>query len=192
MKVFFIAIGIFISAFLEYIFPPYFGDTAMLAGYFMAGRGDIPLWVAAMSSLAGSITGALAAYYIGLRLGSSYFFLKSGWVKRRVERLQEWYARFGGKLLIINRFLPGMRGIFLYAAGMGKLRFRSVVIYSTISNILWLMLIGYVGSNIGTNWEDVKKVFAAYTRTLGILFTVIFIVILAMRIYRVRKESKAP
>ena len=191
MKVILTAIGIFISAFLEYIFPPYFGDTAMLMGYFMAGRGDIPLWVAIVSSLLGSIAGALSAYFIGFRLGTSYFFLKSKWVTKRVERLHGWYNRFGGKLLIINRFLPGLRGVFLYAAGMGRLRFLEVAIYSTVSNVLWLFLIGYVGLHVGTNWEDVKRAFVAYTRTLGVLFTIIFFMIVARRIYTFIKESKA-
>ncbi len=190
MKAILIAIGIFVSAFLEYIFPPYFGDTAILMGYFLAGRGDIPLWLAAAASLAGSIAGALTAYYIGYRLGNAYFFLRSKWVARRVEKLHGWYGRFGGKLLVINRFLPGLRGVFLYSAGMGRLRFIEVLIYSTISNIAWLILIGYVGLNVGTNWEDVKRIFTAYTRTLGILFMIAFIIIIARRIYIYRKESQ--
>ncbi len=190
MKAIFIAIGIFVSAFLEYIFPPYFGDTAILMGYFMAGRGDIPLWLAASASLAGSIAGALTAYFIGYRIGSAYFFLRSKWVARRVEKLHGWYQRFGGKLLVINRFLPGLRGVFLYSAGIGRLRFIEVLIYSTISNIVWLILIGYVGLNVGTNWEDVKRVFTTYTRTLGILFLIAFLIIIARRIYIYGKESK--
>ncbi len=181
---------IFISAFLEYLFPPYWGDTFILWGFFKAGRGDISLIAAILSSFAGSVIGSFVSYYIGYKVGTSYFLLRSRWVSRRIERLQGWYERFGGKLLIINRFLPGLRGIFLYTAGMGRLKFSEVAIYSTISNLLWLFLIGTVGLSVGTNWEDVKRVFEGYTKILGILFITAFLVIMIRRIYLMRKESK--
>jgi membrane protein DedA with SNARE-associated domain len=181
---------IFLSAFLEYIIPPYPGDTAILAGYFMAGRGDISLTAAILSSFLGSMAGSFMAYYIGYKAGTSYFLLRSRWVARRIERLQKWYERFGGKLLIINRFLPGLRGIFLYTAGMGRLSFMEVAIYSTISNILWLILIGFVGMSLGTNWEDVKKIFEGYTKILGVLFIAVFLIIVVRRLILIRRESR--
>ncbi len=190
MKILLAALTIFISAFLEYIIPPYPGDTAILLGYFMAGRGDVPFLVVILASFCGSVIGSFASYYIGYRIGSSYFLLRSRWVARRIERLQGWYKRFGGKLLIINRFLPGLRGIFLYTAGMGRLNFCEVAIYSTISNILWLFLIGYVGLSVGTKWEDVKQLFEGYTKILGIIFIVAFLLIIIRRIYLIRRESK--
>ncbi|MEW5807130.1 MAG: DedA family protein [Acidobacteriota bacterium] len=185
------ALSVFASAFLEYIFFPYPGDTVMLLGYFLAGRGNIPLWLCIISSFSGSVAGAFTSYYIGYRMGTSYFFLRYRWVARRVERLQKYYERFGGRLLLINRFLPGLRGVFLYAAGMGRLRFFEVALYSTISNILWLILIGFLGLSVGTNWEDVRRVFKAYTGTLGIIFSAIFIVIIIRRLYKLWKEAKA-
>jgi membrane protein DedA with SNARE-associated domain len=184
-----LAFTIFISAFLEYLIPPYPGDTAVLLGFFLAGRGDISLIAAILSSFVGSVIGSFVSYYIGYKAGTSYFLLRSKWVAKRIERLQGWYERFGGKLLIINRFLPGLRGIFLYTAGMGRLKFSEVAIYSTISNILWLLLIGIVGLSVGTNWEDVKRVFEGYTKVLGILFIAVFLIIMIRRIYLMRKES---
>lgn len=71
------------------------------------------------------------------------------------------------------------------------MRFVEVAIYSTISNILWLLLIGIVGLSIGTKWEDVKRVFEGYTKMLGVLFIALFLIILIRRIYLMRKESKS-
>ena len=73
---------------------------------------------------------------------------------------------------------------------MGRLRFAEVAIYSTISNILWLLLIGIVGLSVGTNWEDVKRVFEGYTKILGILFIAAFLIIMIRRIYLMRKGSR--
>ncbi|PYT13883.1 MAG: hypothetical protein DMF51_09770 [Acidobacteria bacterium] len=104
-------------AWLEYVFPPSPGDSTMLFAFFLAGRGTMSLPAVAAAALSGSILGAMTAYAIGARLGRSYFFLRSAWARAELARIERWYARHGARFLLINRFLPGVRGFFLYAAG---------------------------------------------------------------------------
>ena len=72
-------LGIALVAFAgmaEYIFPPFPGDSLMLFGFFLAGRGDLPLAGVFGGAFLGSLVGAELAYQLGARLGGSYFFLQ--------------------------------------------------------------------------------------------------------------------
>ena len=58
---------VFGSALLEYLFPPYWGDTFVLLGFFLAGQGVAPPTVIFVAALAGSTLGSLATYQLGQR-----------------------------------------------------------------------------------------------------------------------------
>ncbi len=60
---------VFASALLEYVFPPYWGDTFVLLGFFLAGQGAAPPAMIFAAAAAGSVAGSIAAYQIGRRYG---------------------------------------------------------------------------------------------------------------------------
>jgi membrane protein DedA with SNARE-associated domain len=153
---------IFLLAWLEYVFPPVPGDSTILFGFFLAGTGTLSFTGVALVALSGSVLGALTAYVVGRRLGRSYFFLKSEWAREELDRVERWFGRFGPRLLAANRFIPGVRGFFLYAAGIGRMEARGVVIYSSLSNALWVALLAWGGTGLGSTWEDVRVVFRRY------------------------------
>jgi len=172
-----------LMAWLEYVFPPAPGDSIMLFACFLAGIGTLSFPATLAACLGGSIAGALTAYAIGARLGRSYFFLRSRWARSELERLERGFARFGSPMLLVNRFLPGIRGVFLYAAGIGRLPWRAVLIHSTVSNVLWVALIAWGGISLGSSWEEVQVVFRRYVWAIAIGMTVYFV----FRIARARQ-----
>jgi membrane protein DedA with SNARE-associated domain len=154
-------------AWLEYVFPPVPGDSTMLLACFLAGAGALPKLPTYGACLGGSILGALTAYAAGARLGHSYFFLRSDWAKGELQKFERGLERFGARLLALNRFLPGVRGVFLYGAGIGRLPLREVAIYSTLSNIGWVTLLAWGGTRLGSSWEQVEKTFSRYAWGIG-------------------------
>ncbi len=175
-------------AWLEYVFPPVPGDSTMLFACFLAGTGAFPLGAAVLACLAGSVAGACSAYAIGARLGHSYFFLRSAWARAELGRLERGFARYGPRLIAINRFLPGVRGVFLYGAGIGRLGWRRVLIYSTISNALWVGLIAWAGTGLGSSWDEVSVVFRKYVWAIAIAMTLYVVV----TIVRARRRRAGP
>src|SRR5262245_5621685 len=127
----------------------------MLLACFLAGVGSLPKSGTFAACLLGSVLGAFTAYLAGRRLGTSYFFLRSAWARHELERLERGFARFGARLLAVNRFLPGIRGVFLYGAGIGRVPFRDVALYATLSNVLWGLVIAWGGSWLGSSWAGV-------------------------------------
>ena len=175
-------------AWLEYVFPPVPGDSVMLLACFLAGTGVLPRGATLATCFAGSVLGALTAYALGVKLGRSYFFLRSAWARHELDRLERGLRRFGARLLLVNRFLPGIRGVFLYGAGIGRVPLREVVVYSTISNLLWVLLVAWAGTSLGSSWEDVQVVFRRYVWVIGVGFTV-YVVVTVVRARRRRRIS---
>ncbi|HEU4401808.1 MAG TPA: DedA family protein [Candidatus Polarisedimenticolia bacterium] len=181
-----------LMAWLEYIFPPVPGDSTMLFACFLAGTGMLPLGAVVAACLLGSVAGAGSAWAIGRRLGRSYFFLRSDWARHELGRLEAAYRRYGPRLLAVNRFLPGLRGFFLYGAGIGRLDGREVMIYSTLSNVLWVGLIVWGGTSLGASWQEVRLVFQRYVYGIAAvlaLYAVVTLVQLRRRRRRAAMES---
>lgn len=176
---------------LEYIVPPVPGDSTMLFACFLAATGTLPWTPVILACLLGSMAGAAGAYAIGARLGRSYFFLRSNWAGHELTRLERGFRHYGPRLLLINRFLPGVRAVFLYAAGIGRLGWRAVLIDSTISNILWVGLIAWAGRSLGSSWDEVSVVFRRYVWTIAVLMTV-YLVIAIVRARRRREAVAGP
>ena len=180
-------------AWLEYVFPPVPGDSTMLFACFLAATGSLPLPAVLAVCLLGSVLGAATAYAVGARLGRAYFFLRSEWAQAELRRLERAFERYGPRLLAVNRFLPGLRGVFLYGAGIGRLGWRPVMLYSTISNILWVLLIAWAGTSLGESWDDVWRAFRRYVWIIGggtAAYIVVSIVRARRRRRAVRREAR--
>jgi len=155
-----VVVTVFVAAALEYVFPPFWGDTIMLAGCSLAGldRASAPSVFAA--AFAGSCVGALCAYALGRRLGRAAL----GWLGRskRMQRLtaraERLYDEHGSRVLAFNRFIPGVRAVFLPLAGMGGMTTGRVLLWSTVSNLLWCSLLLGVGLAVGSQGAGLDAV----------------------------------
>ena len=173
----------------EYLLPPVPGDTLMLFGFFLAGRGDLPLGAVAAAAMLGSMAGAHAAFVLGRRLGKSYFFIqKSRLAASVLPVLERYFDRFGVGMVLVNRFLPVFRGFFLFAAGMGKMPAVPTFLCATLSNAAWIFLIAYVGHRFGSSWSHLQGMFQSYVGVLGVI-VLIYAAYTFIKIRRRREEA---
>src|SRR5215510_785873 len=100
---------VFVSAFLEYVVPPFWGDTFMLVGFFLAAQGVAPPVVIFAMALLGSILGAAVAFRLGERFGFAVLHRLPLFSRRSEERVERLFRRFGEPLLAANRFVPLVR-----------------------------------------------------------------------------------
>jgi membrane protein DedA with SNARE-associated domain len=186
------ALGILLVALAglgEYLFPPLPGDTLMLFGFFLAGHGDLPFAGVFLAALAGSVAGAEVSYWLGMRFGHSYFFIRRSRIaKHALPTLERYFARFGVGMILVNRFLPVLRGFFLFAAGMGNMPRMATFLCATASNLAWILLIAWVGNRFGTSWERLQGIFRTYAGILGVLF----LAYASFTFIRYRLRRKAP
>jgi len=183
------------SAAIEYVFPPFPGDTVTLFGAFLVvARGWSPVAVL-VAVTAGSLLGAMADYYIGVGLARNpqgKNALSRRWARAlgRIEPLVERLKRRGAWYLVINRFLPGIRAFFFVAAGMARLPLRAVLFYAALSAIAWNVLIIVAGIALGASWERLQRAGQVYTTAAWVLMATVVAVLLLR--WALRRRRRLP
>jgi membrane protein DedA with SNARE-associated domain len=183
---------VFSAGILENIFPPYPGDTILFAGGVLASAGLVSIPLVLTVGIAGNVGGAMAVYYFGFSRGRRYFLSGHGrFIDRaHLERIERWFARHGSRLILISRFLTGIRSGVALAAGLGEVPAHKMALYTTISTLLWNGLIVGLALALGSNWETIHEFARLYNRlVLALLSLAALALIIRWQIRRSRRES---
>ncbi len=136
------------------------GDSLLFAAGTFAARGDLNVfWLFLLLSVA-AILGDTANYWIGSYLGPRVFhkekvrFLN----KEYLERTHRFYEKYGGKTIIIARFVPIIRTFAPFVAGIGSMTYGKFISYNVAGGILWIGAFAYAGYFFG-NIPMVKRNF---------------------------------
>ncbi len=185
---------LFFGSIIEYVFPPFPGDTVFLFGAFLAGRGLLPVWLVFLSGSLGSFAGSLALYGLGKTRGRDYFIKKnfSFFSAERVRTLEDRFARWGGIIISVNRFAPGFRPFFFVAAGLARMSLLPVAVYSLISITAWNFGIFYLGFLMGQQWEKMKQFVRVYSLVVFIFITAAIVVYIVVKVVAARRKKGAP
>ncbi|HUU00669.1 MAG TPA: DedA family protein [Myxococcota bacterium] len=165
------ALVLFGSSLVEYVFPPFPGDVITLLGAWLVVVGTWSFAYAMLIVTGGSLVGAAIDYGIGVWLGRRLTKLpseknKHGFTpltREKYDLLLARFSRHGAAYILINRFLPGIRAFFFVAAGAARMSFTKVLLYATISAVVWNALLLGAGYAVGANFERLKSLFASYT-----------------------------
>jgi membrane protein DedA with SNARE-associated domain len=137
------------GAFVGLIAP---GETAILLGGVVAAQGKVSLPVILLLAWAGSAAGDLAPLALGRRLGRPFLHRHGPRFKLtedRIARVEHFYARHGGKAILIGRFVGIIRAVSPFLAGSSGLRFRAFLPWSLLGTAVWaaaFTLVGYAFS----------------------------------------------
>lgn len=120
------------------------GDSLLFAIGAIAAdpTSNLNIWVAAIILIVAAILGDTVNYWIGRRFGS--------WMMRKfpkivkpshIEKTNEFFVRYGGKTIIIARFVPIVRTFAPFVAGSGEMEYRRFMFFNVIGALLWVGLI---------------------------------------------------
>lgn len=177
------------SSYLENIFPPFPGDMMMVFGGYLVGRDGLSFAGAFASTFAGHTAGFMTLYYLGRRLGREAL-LKIRWIRNTepwIDRAEAYALRYGAALIVLNRFLPGIRSVISIAVGLLRMRWWTVLLSAVLSISTWNALLLYGGRALGQNWEHVARLLNQYNLIVG--GVVILAVATGMIWYRVRRRT---
>lgn len=188
---------LFASALIEYVFPPFPGDTVTLAGAVLVTAFGVPAPAVLAAVLAGSLVGCAADYGLGvLAARGSWPGAKRWWVVRRAregaESAARSFARHGEVLIVVNRFLPGVRAFLFVAAGMAGMRFGRVMFYAALSALAWNVLLLAAGMAVGARWEDLESLFGTYQTVLWGVLAVVVLILAGRWWWRARRRADPP
>jgi membrane protein DedA with SNARE-associated domain len=176
---------------LEYVAPPMPGDTVAVVGGVLVARDIVSAPVMLATITLCSVLGALAAYGVGLLAGTRprfRAFLFRFVDESSFESVAGKYRRWGRLLILGNRFFPGVRTSFLFAAGLFRVPVVDVVFFGAVSALVWNSLLVGAGAWLGANVDDVIDVVEEYS-TVG---TAVVVVLLAAWLGRVLWKRRRP
>lgn len=164
------------AALVEYLFPPFPGDTVVLAGAVLVGLFGWPALPVLGAVTAGAVVGSAIDFQLGLWL------VRSGRIERMapgrraaVERIAGRFRDRGAIYLALNRFVPGVRALFFVAAGLASLRWGPVLLWSTVSALVWNALLVGAGVALGANLETLETWFGRYNLIVGVVVVAVIL-----------------
>ena len=180
-------IFLFLSSLGENLFPPLPGDTFVVLGAFLVGRGQLAFIPAYMMTSAGSITGFMILYFIGRKFGKR--FLKGmGWrffSQEHFNHVLQWFDRYGYAVVGFNRFLSGFRGVVSLGAGFVHMDIKVVLSLCTLSCLVWNGMLMGAGIWVGENWIIIIRNYQIVV--LGLILSIIIFFWIKMRIKNTQK-----
>ncbi|MDR1004180.1 MAG: DedA family protein [Prevotellaceae bacterium] len=164
------------------------GDSLIFAAGAIAARPDtsIEVNILALVLFAAAVIGDTCNYEIGHFFGRKLFGNPNSRIFKQsyLEKTHAFYEKYGGKTIILARFVPIVRTFAPFVGGMGKMHYGYFLSYNVVGGAAWVAIFCYVGYFFG-NMEFVQKHFGL------IAIAIIVISVLPAVVEVMRERSKA-
>lgn len=127
------------------------GDSLLFAAGAVAALGPLNPHLLVVLLTIAAILGDAVNYQIGRYIGPAVFKKEDSrfFKKAHLEKTHAFYERYGGKTIIIARFVPIVRTFAPFIAGVGQMSYRQFAFYNVIGAILWVVIGVYAGYLFG-------------------------------------------
>ena len=179
-----------------------FAECGLLIGFFLPGDSllfvaglliasgfiDTPIALACLIFTVAAVAGNLVGYWIGRKAGPALFRRPDSRLFRQeyVDKTQHFFDHYGARAIVLARFVPIVRTFITAMAGVGRMDYRSYVLYSTLGGVLWatgLTLLGYFLGNVTFIAENIEAI------AIGIVLLSVIPIYFELR--RHRKDGQA-
>lgn len=162
------------------------GDSLLFAVGAVAAHRDSPTSLPLMAVLLiiAAVAGDAVNYFIGARLGPKVFASEKSWLlnKKHLLEAHEFYEKYGGKTIIIARFVPIVRTFAPFVAGIGKMSYGRFLVFNLTGGVAWILSFLVAGWWFGGR-EIVQKNFKL------VILAIIVISILPAAVEFLRKRN---
>jgi membrane-associated protein len=127
------------------------GDSLLFSAGFLASQNLLNIAVLIFGCFVCAVLGDNVGYATGHRFGRRLFQREDSWLfhKKHLTTTENFYARHGGKALILARFMPIVRTFAPIVAGIGSMRYRTFMTYNLLGSALWTVSITLLGYFLG-------------------------------------------
>ncbi|MFY9728071.1 MAG: DedA family protein [Bryobacteraceae bacterium] len=135
-------------------------ETLITFTGYLVFRGSLRLPLAFAAALAGSSCGITISYLLGRTFGLKLIHRYGRYLRIReehVERAHAWFRRAGHWSLTFGYFVPGVRHLTAYAAGMSDLEVPQFAVFAYTGACLWVSAFLSLGYFLGDRWEVVER-----------------------------------
>lgn len=145
------------SGLLVGIFLP--GDSLLFAAGLLSAGGFLAFGPLTFVVVIAAIVGDSVGYWFGANVGVNFFKRKDSFFFKQeyLKRTERFYQKYGGRAIVLARFVPIVRTIAPILAGIGSMTYRTFLTYNTLGGLLWgagMVSLGYFLGSILPNSEQ--------------------------------------
>jgi membrane protein DedA with SNARE-associated domain len=186
----YIYLVLFFFAFIENLFPPSPSDVVVIIGASLIANTSLSYFPVLIITSLGSSVGFMLMFFIGKYFGDHV--VKTGKLKfitqEGLSKVDIWFSKYGYKLIVINRMLPGTRAVVSFFAGLYELDYLKTFLLAFISSLLWNSFIIELGVLLGNNIELIDYYLSTYSRII-LLLTLLIALFFVVKYYYKKKNS---
>jgi membrane-associated protein len=185
-------VGLFFTVFAEtglflgFFFP---GDSLLFVAGLLAAQGLFPLALLMAVLIVAAITGNMAGYWFGNKVGPKLFERDDSlfFRKAHVRKAQSFYEQHGAKTILLARFIPIVRTFGPIVAGIAGMNYRNFLLYNILGAVLWAVLLTLGGYLFGNLITDVDRYLLP---VIGLIIAVSFLPVLR-HLWKERRARQA-
>jgi len=165
------------------------GDSLLITAGLVAAAGTLDIWWLNLLLMAAAIVGDSVGYAIGYRTGPRIFTREDSLLfnRRHLIRTREFYERYGGKTIVIARFVPIIRTFAPVVAGVGQMRYRRFVFYNVFGGIGWVASMTWAGYLLGSLIPNISR----YIHVVVAIVIVLSVIPIGVELLRARRRGAA-
>lgn len=183
--------GVAFAIGIENIFPPIPSEVILPLAGFAVAQGKMGFIEASVWATAGSTLGALALYWIGVRIGRERLISIAERLPliepTDIENTEGWFTRHGESAVFFGRLLPGVRSLISIPAGLNGMGIPRFLAWTIAGSALWNTALIAAGYFLGAQWSVVEHYIDQFQDVLVILVVLLVAIVLWRRIRRVRR-----
>ena len=132
------------------------GDSLLVVAGLFAANGQLNVAVLLSSLFVAAVVGDAVGYYTGARMGPRLFKREKSWLFRpsHLQKAHDFYEKYGGKTIIIARFVPIVRTFAPIVAGAAQMPYRQFIVFNVVGGLLWVFSMVLAGYYLGTLLRD--------------------------------------
>lgn len=187
-----IYVVLFFFSFIENVFPPSPSDLVVIVGASLISSTAIGFLPVLLITSIGSALGFILMYYVG-------FFLSEKILRNRrqkfisqksLAKIDKWFKKYGYKIILANRFLPGTRSVISFFSGVHELNVKKTFLMALISAFLWNAFIVNLGIVLGNNVARIDYYLTTYSTVIIILTAAVILYFLIRALIKKKLKEK--
>jgi membrane protein DedA with SNARE-associated domain len=166
----------------EFLGLPIPGETIMAYAGYLVYLGKLSWVLSILAVSLGVMAGITISYYVGSKVGSPLIHKYGRYINidvARFDKASNWFDIHGNKILIVAVFVPGLRNILGYIAGILQMPYRIFAPNAYLGALLYATVFVSLGKYLGPDWEKIFALFKNHINLAAaglILLTVIYLV----------------